>query len=117
MNRTEFEATIRTALDELPDWVQEAMENIEVIVIDEPGRQLDPQGQRLLGLYMGVPLPERGADYVGELPDVIYIFRCPHLELGLPPDKLRDEMTKTLMHEIAHYFGIDDDHLDKIGWS
>ena len=46
----------------------------------------------------------------------IYIFRQPHLELGLPPDELRDEIARTLIHEVAHYFGIDDDHLDEIGW-
>jgi predicted Zn-dependent protease with MMP-like domain len=70
----------------------------------------------LLGLYLGVPLPERGADYAGELPDVIYIFRRPHLDMGLPQDELRHEIARTLIHEIAHYFGIEDDHLDKIGW-
>ena len=78
--------------------------------------QLDPDGEGLLGLYTGVALPERGTDYAGELPDVIYIFRRAHLELGLPPDQLREEVAKTLIHEIAHYFGIDDDHLDEIGW-
>jgi predicted Zn-dependent protease with MMP-like domain len=70
----------------------------------------------MLGLYMGVPLPERGIDYAGELPDVIYIFRYPHLELGLPADELRGEIAKTLVHEIAHYFGFDDDYLEEIGW-
>ena len=69
-----------------------------------------------MSLYVGTPLPERGIDYAGELPDVIYIFRRPHLELDLPPDELQDEIVKTLIHEIAHYFGIDDDHLDEIGW-
>jgi len=87
-----------------------------VQVVDEPGEEHDPDGEGLLGLYLGIPLPERGIDYAGELPDVIYIFRRPHLELGLPPDELHDEIVKTLIHEIAHYFGIDDDHLDDIGW-
>jgi len=77
---------------------------------------LDPGGEGLLGLYVGLPLPERGIDYAGELPDVIYIFRRPHLALNLPPGELRVEIVRTLIHEIAHYFGIDDDHLDDIGW-
>ena len=58
----------------------------------------------------------RESGNAGELPDVIYLFRKPHLEMGLPPEELRDEIAKTLIHEIAHYFGIDDDHLDDIGW-
>ena len=116
MKRNEFEAAVRQALDSLPDWVHERLDNIEVLVVDEPDEELDPEGQDLLGLYLGLPLPERGADYAGELPDVIYIFRHPHLKLGLPPDELRHEIGRTLVHEIAHYFGIDDDHLDEIRW-
>jgi predicted Zn-dependent protease with MMP-like domain len=50
------------------------------------------------------------------LPDVIYIFRRPHLQLGLAANELREEVARTLIHEVAHYFGIDDDHLDEIGW-
>lgn len=113
---SQFEGFIQEGLDSLPDWVHAGLHNIDVLVVDEPGVDLDPEGEGLLGLYLGVPLPERGADYAGELPDVIYIFRRPHLALGLPPDELRDEIMKTLIHEIAHYFGIDDDHLDEIGW-
>ena len=116
MNYSQFEATVSEAMDSLPDWVHESLDNIEVLVVEEPDEALDPEGQRLLGLYMGLPLPERGADYSGELPDVIYIFRRPHMELDLPPDELRREIARTLIHEIAHYFGIDDDHLDEIGW-
>ena len=116
MKRNEFEAAVRQALDSLPDWVRQGLDNIEVLVVDEADEELDPQGQGLLGLYLGLPLPERGADYAGELPDVIYIFRRPHLDLGLPPEELRHEISRTLIHEIAHYFGIDDDHLDEIGW-
>lgn len=117
MKHSQFEAIVREALNSLPDWVHEALDNIEVLVVDEPDEELDSEGLGLLGLYTGLPLPERGADYAGELPDVIHIFRRPHLELGLPPDELRDEIAKTLIHEFAHYFGIDDDHLDDIGWA
>lgn len=116
MNHDEFEAVILKAMDGLPDWVHDGLDNVEVLVVDEPDETLDPEGQGLLGLYVGTPLPERGSDYAGELPDVVYVFRRPHLELGLPPAELQDEIVKTLLHEIAHYFGIDDDHLDEIGW-
>jgi predicted Zn-dependent protease with MMP-like domain len=116
VNQNEFEALIKAAMDDLPDWVHGALDNIDVLVVDEPDETLDPEGQGMLGLYLGLPLPERGVDYAGELPDVIYIFRRPHLELGLPPDELRDEIIRTLLHEIAHYFGMDDERLDELGW-
>jgi len=116
MDHEQFEAVIRETIAGLPQWVHDALDNIDVLVLDEPDEHHDPDGDGLLGLYLGLPLPERGADYAGELPDVIYIYRRPHLELGLPPDELRDEIAKTLIHEVAHYFGIDDDHLDEIGW-
>ena len=63
-----------------------------MLVLDQPDERLDPDGQGLLGLYVGVPLPERGANYAGELPDVIYLFRQPHLALGLAEDELREEI-------------------------
>ena len=117
MNDGDFEDIIRETIARLPGWAQEAMQNVAVSVLDEADEHLDPHGEGLLGLYMGVPLPEREANHAGELPDVIYVFRKPHLEMGLPPAELREEIEKTVIHEIAHYFGIDDDHLDEIGWA
>jgi predicted Zn-dependent protease with MMP-like domain len=116
MNLSQFEAVVRETVNGLPEWVQNALDNLEILVMEEPDEGLDPEGEGLLGLYLGLPLPERGVDYAGELPDVIYIFRQPHLELDLPADELREEVARTLIHEVAHYFGIDDDHLDDIGW-
>jgi predicted Zn-dependent protease with MMP-like domain len=116
MNLIQFEAVIRETIGALPEWVRDALDNLEILVLEEADEDLDPEGEGLLGLYLGLPLPERGIDYAGELPDVIYIFRQPHMELGLPADELRDEVARTLIHEVAHYFGIDDDHLDEIGW-
>lgn len=116
MKLSEFEAVVSEVMEDLPAWVTEALDNIEILVLEEADTSLDPDAGELLGLYTGVPLPERGADYAGELPDVIYVFRRPHLEMNLAPAELRDEIVKTLLHEIAHYFGIDDDHLDEIGW-
>lgn len=116
MNPSEFETIVAETLAALPGWVREAMRNVSVLVEDEAGEDLDPDGEGLLGLYTGIPLTEREAGNAGELPDVIHLFRRPHLELGLAGDELREEIAKTLIHEIAHYFGIDDDHLDDIGW-
>ena len=116
MNLSDFESFVHRAMHDLPRWVHDGLDNLEVLVLEEADADLDPEGEGLLGLYVGVPLPERGTDYAGELPDVIYIFRQPHLELGLPSDELHDEIVRTLIHEVAHYFGIDDEHLDEIGW-
>ena len=116
MEHGEFEAVVQETMDRLPDWIHEALDNVEIQVADEPDEGLDPDGQGLLGLYVGLPLTERDSNHAGELPDIIYVFRRAHLELGLPPVELREEIARTLIHEIAHYFGIDDDHLDEIGW-
>jgi len=111
-----FEAVVDRVVRELPEWVRAALHNIEILVSEAPTPEMDPDGDGLLGLYIGIPLPERGANDGGTLPDVIHIFRQPHLALGLSPDELEDEIRVTVMHEIAHHFGIDDDHLDDIGW-
>lgn len=116
LSHTEFEHLVFDAMQSLPHWVHDALENIDVLVLDEADAELDPEGEGLLGLYIGLPLTERGIDYAGELPDVIYVFRHPHLALGLGRDALRDEVTRTLVHEIAHYFGFDDDRIEALGW-
>ena len=116
MDISEFEAVVEEVIERLPAWVREAFDNIEILVADEPDAGTAGEQRDLLGLYQGVPLTERGTSYAGELPDVIYIFRLPHLALGLPPEELRQEIARTVMHEVAHYFGIDDPHLEEIGW-
>ena len=116
MTPQEFEAIVTEAVDRLPGWVHEALHNIDLLIEDEPDEELDPEGEGLLGLYVGVPLPERGADTSGELPDVIYLFREPHLRLGLSHDDLREEIERTLVHELAHYFGFEDDELEELGY-
>jgi predicted Zn-dependent protease with MMP-like domain len=116
MQNVDFEKAVREAVAALPDWVQEAMHNVEILVLDKADDHLDPDNVGLLGLYTGVPLPERDANHAGELPDIIYIFRLPHLELGLPPAGLGEEIHRTLVHEVAHYFGMDDDHVEELGW-
>jgi predicted Zn-dependent protease with MMP-like domain len=86
------------------------MSNVEIVVDDEP-----PAGQPLLGLYQGVPLTRRGSQYGAVLPDKITIYRGPLLRLyGSDHDRLRREVRRVVLHEIAHHFGISDDHLIQI---
>ena len=116
MNHRQFEAVISDATAAFPDWVRDVLETIDILVVDEPGHDLDPDGEGLLGLYVGTPLPERSTETVGELSDVVYIFRRPHLALGLTNYELRREIVTTLTHEIAHLFGFNDEKLDDLGW-
>jgi len=116
MEHPEFEAIVQQVMNSLPDWVHEALEHIEMRVTYEPGNEAEPGEEGLLVLYVGTPLTERSLDDIVTEPDIIYIYRLPHLDMDLPLDELREEIAATLIHEIAHYFGIDDDHLDEIGW-
>ena len=116
MDTDEFTTAVQQVMDRLPEWVHRALENVEIRVEEDPVGILGPEAADLLGLYDGIPLTERSVSDTGDLPDVIYVFRQPHLEMGLPRDELTEEIVTTLVHEIAHYFGIEDDHLDEIGW-
>jgi len=116
MTRREFERVVDEVLDTLPDWVVDHLDNLEVIVEESPTREQDPGGEGLLGLYHGISLLERGVDYWGAMPDTITIFRKPHLALGLSRDELRHEIRRTVLHELAHHLGIDDDRLHELGW-
>lgn len=98
-------------IEGLPEWVLDEVDNLVVVVEDEPGEE---DGD-LLGIYEGVSLAER-EDYWGALPDRIVIFYRPHLELGLSEDELREEIRKTVLHELAHHLGIDDERLTELGW-
>jgi predicted Zn-dependent protease with MMP-like domain len=108
----EFEEHVRAALGSLPPELQRAMSNVEIVVEDE--NREDPD---LFGLYLGIPLTERGESYAGVLPDKIAIYRIPlEEEFGDDPDVLEDEIRITVVHEIAHHFGIDEDRLSELGW-
>ena len=100
------------ALAGLPPELRQAVRNVEITVEDE-----HPDDPDLFGLYEGVPLPERG-DWAGALPDRIRIFRRPLVEeFGDDPALLEDEIRITVLHELAHYFGIDEDRLDELGYA
>ena len=106
-----FDADVRRALDSLPPELAAKLENVAVVVEDENGEDPD-----LFGLYEGVPLPE-GGDWAGELPDRIRIFRLPLVESFDDPAELEAEIRITVLHELAHYFGLDEDRLDELGFS
>jgi predicted Zn-dependent protease with MMP-like domain len=105
-----FEDQVRAALDQLPPDLAAALENVAVVIEDE-----NPEDPDLLGLYHGVPLTERG-DMAGMPPDTISIYRLPLEEAFPDPDELRDEIRITVLHELAHYFGIDEDRLAELGY-
>ena len=108
-----FEAHVRAALAGLPPELQRAMENVVIVVEDE-----NPEEPDLYGLYFGIPLTERGEAYSGVLPDKIAIYRIPlEEEFGDDPELLEEEIRITVVHEIAHHFGIDDDRLTELGWA
>ena len=111
MRRHEFEEVVDRTLESLPDWVLDTIDNLVVVVEEEPAAD---QGD-LLGVYDGVSLLERG-DYFGVMPDRIVMFRRPHLELGLDRNELEAEIRKTVLHELAHHLGIDDERLTGLGW-
>ena len=112
MRSDEFEAVVDRTLEQLPQWVLDQIDNLHVVVEDRPGPELGD----VLGVYEGVSLQERAGDYWGALPDRIVIFRLPHVELNLPRAELEAEIGRTVLHEIAHHIGIDDERLSEVGW-
>ena len=106
-----FEEHVSRAVASLPAELQEALRNLEVSVEDEL-----PEDPDVFGLYEGVPLPERD-DWAGTLPDRIRIFRLPLVESFPDPAELEEEIRITVLHELAHYFGLDEDRLDELGYS
>ena len=107
-----FEALVGDELDHLPDDMLDGLDNVVFVVEDRP----EDGSLDLLGLYDGVALTERGQYGFGEMPDRITLFREPLLAICDDVDELRDQIHITLVHEIAHYYGIDDDKLHELGW-
>src|SRR5262245_58950257 len=110
-SRLDFERCVEDAVSSLPADLRDSLSNLEIVIEDEP-----PAGQRLLGLYQGVPLTRRGSGYTAVLPDKITIYRGP-LErfYGNDSDRLGREIRHVVLHEIAHHFGISDERLIEIG--
>ena len=113
-----FRSFVSDALDELPVDLAERMENVEIVVEEEPPPEyLDglPGGGTLLGLYHGIPLTKRSR-YEGALPDKISIYKGPIERFARTPEGVRRQVRKTVFHEIAHYFGIEEERLHELGW-
>jgi len=121
LSRRAFEALVARALDALPPLVQERMENIDVVIEDWP---TDEQYERLglapdevlFGLYEGTPLLERGITATPLLPDKITIFKGPLEQLCDTAEQVAEEIRRTVVHEVAHHFGIDEDRLRELGY-
>ncbi|MBP2674069.1 MAG: hypothetical protein H6Q84_909 [Deltaproteobacteria bacterium] len=121
MRKSAFELALQTALAELPPVFRDALSNVAVVVEDwPPDWLLDelgiPPEDTLYGFYHGVPLPERSVQDSGNLPDKISIYRGP-LEEDFPDRReLSREIRITLLHEIGHYFGMEEEELDRLGY-
>ncbi|MEE9242663.1 MAG: metallopeptidase family protein [Mycobacterium sp.] len=112
MTRQRFDELVGDALDLIPADLASAIDNVVILVQD---RDVDEPG--LLGLYEGVALTERDSWYGGSLPDTITIYRKALLDVCDSEDQVVDEVAITVIHEIAHHFGIDDDRLHELGWA
>jgi len=120
MTHAEFEKLVAETLDGLPTFVQEKMTNIEVLIEPWPSRQAlsragVPRGHTLLGLYHGIPLTERTHNYALVPPDTITLYQHPLEQAAGDPEKLPQVVRHTVIHEVAHHFGISDDRLRELG--
>lgn len=111
MDPQRFDELVSDALDLIPPELATAMDNVVVLVADR-----HPHDDDLLGLYEGVALTERDSDYAGALPDAITIYRDALLDVCESADEVVEQVAITVIHEVAHHFGIDDARLDELGW-
>jgi predicted Zn-dependent protease with MMP-like domain len=113
MNADDFESLVTDELDSLPDEMVDGLDNVVFVCEDRP----EDGSLDLLGVYEGTALTERDTYGFGEMPDRIVLFREPLLAICDDVDQLRDEVHVTLVHEIAHFYGIDDARLHELGWA
>jgi predicted Zn-dependent protease with MMP-like domain len=112
MTRRQFEEHVRRALESVPPELRAAMDNVEIVVEDE-----DPEDPDIFGFYWGHPLTDREG-YDGVAPDKISIYQTPlEEEFGDDPAVLEHEIRITVLHELAHHFGLDEERLDELGWA
>lgn len=112
LSSVEFESLVEGELDALPSEMTDGLENVAFVIED-----LAPDDVALLGRYEGVDLTRRDRYGFGEMPDRIVLFRETHLDAADTVDGLRAEVRTTLVHEIGHYYGLDDDRLHELGWA
>ena len=123
----EFEAAVQEAIDSIPEEFLDELENVAILLADEPEETdfegdgyYTEDGSDLLGLYDGIALTTRGDYYgttSGDYPDTITIFKGPHERLSDDRDEVLEEIRKTVIHETAHYFGMDEDQVDDMGYA
>ena len=116
-----FDDILRQVLDDLPGMFRESIRNVAVVVEDRPPDWLLdelglPPGETLYGFYHGIPLPERSVLDSGNLPDRISVYRGPLMEDFRDPGELARQIRMTLLHEIGHYFGMDEEDLARLGY-
>jgi predicted Zn-dependent protease with MMP-like domain len=122
LNHQELRKEVARVVDRLPKEFRQQLRNVEFIVEVRPSKELmraeglDPDQDTLYGIYEGVPLPERSALDPPLLPDKITLFAEPLLQDFTDPDELREEIRLTVLHEIAHYFGMDEDEIEELGY-
>ncbi len=124
MKPARFERLVAEALDSLPEVFLVHLDNVEVVIEEWPSAEdlaeAGMEGEErteLLGLYSGIPLTERDTAYAGFLPDRIILFQRPiEAVAGEDPEAVREEVQVTVVHEIAHFYGISDERLDEMGW-
>jgi predicted Zn-dependent protease with MMP-like domain len=119
LSSEEFENLIDDALNELPAELAARISNLHIVVeeLPRPEDVEDGDVQGLLGLYEGVPLTQRAAEYYGFLPDRITLYKSNIEDEAGTPEAVREVIRRTVIHEMAHHFGIDDDRLDELGWA
>lgn len=120
LTASEFEKLVEDGLTLIPEEIRSRINNVQIVIQDEPSVELldklgVPPDETLFGLYTGVPLTERTLEY-SALPDRIIIFRRPLLEEFDNPPAIRREVARTVIHEVAHHFGIDEERLAELGW-
>lgn len=119
MNREEFEKIVESALAELPDFVQKKMDNIAVVIEDQPSHEQNQKGRTgpgslLLGLYEGVPKNRRGVNYNLALPDKISIFQKNIETVAGSSEAIKEQVKSTVWHEFAHHFGFSEEDVRKL---
>ncbi|MEA2003099.1 MAG: metallopeptidase family protein [Actinomycetota bacterium] len=116
MERAEFEAVVDAVIAELPEWVVEQIDNLQIVVEERPRPDQTERFGNLLGLYEGVSLADRSGAYFGTMPDKITIYRQSHLAMRRSEAALKKQIRRTVLHEIGHHLGIGDERLHEIGW-
>ncbi len=119
LTRLEFEEIINEAVKEMPQVLREKMENVEIIIEEWPSKEvLDEMGiasrYGLLGLYRGIPMPERGTNYNFALPDAITLYQGPIESMGKDRDEIKKRIKEVVYHEIGHYYGFSEEELERL---